>query len=387
METVLYRFNPWWEKEPEWRFIPREKYLNRLKQYLHTKDVVIITGLRRVGKTTIMKMMIKELLKQGIPPGKIFYISLDFYSLERFSILDIIEEFFKLQKISFSEKVYLFLDEVAYKKDFQIQLKNLYDLYNAKVFASSSSASILRDRKAMLTGRERVIEVLPLDFKEYLLFKNLKIPKSDKHLLEVYFEDYMQIGGIPEYVLTEDPEYLKQLIDDVLYKDIISFHGVKEKALLREFFRLLMERSGKQVSLNRISRILNISVDTARRFLGYFEEAFIIHGIERCGKLNERLKAPKKIYAGDVGIRNILTGFRDKGAVFENLVFLQIKNQKPCYIYKDGIELDFLTEDGTLIEVKYGQQLNEKQKKLFESFNAKKKVVISDIEDYLSLIT
>jgi len=387
VETVLYRFNPWWEKEPEWRFIPREKYLNRLKQYLHTKDVVIITGLRRVGKTTIMKMMIKELLKQGIPPGKIFYISLDFYSLERFSILDIIEEFFKLQKISFSEKVYLFLDEVAYKKDFQIQLKNLYDLYNAKVFASSSSASILRDRKAMLTGRERVIEVLPLDFKEYLLFKNLKIPKSDKHLLEVYFEDYMQIGGIPEYVLTEDPEYLKQLIDDVLYKDIISFHGVKEKALLREFFRLLMERSGKQVSLNRISRILNISVDTARRFLGYFEEAFIIHGIERCGKLNERLKAPKKIYAGDVGIRNILTGFRDKGAVFENLVFLQIKNQKPCYIYKDGIELDFLTEDGTLIEVKYGQQLNEKQKKLFESFNAKKKVVISDIEDYLSLIT
>lgn len=387
METVLYRFNPWWEKEPEWRFIPREKYLNRLKQYLHTKDVVIITGLRRVGKTTIMKMMIKELLKQGIPPGKIFYISLDFYSLERFSILDIIEEFFKLQKISFSEKVYLFLDEVAYKKDFQIQLKNLYDLYNAKVFASSSSASILRDRKAMLTGRERVIEVLPLDFKEYLLFKNLKIPKSDKHLLEVYFEDYMQIGGIPEYVLTEDPEYLKQLIDDVLYKDIISFHGVKEKALLREFFRLLMERSGKQVSLNRISRILNISVDTARRFLGYFEEAFIIHGIERCGKLNERLKAPKKIYAGDVGIRNIFTGFRDKGAVFENLVFLQIKNQKPCYIYKDGIELDFLTEDGTLIEVKYGQQLNEKQKKLFESFNAKKKVVISDIEDYLSLIT
>lgn len=387
METVLHRFNSWWEKEPEWRFIPREKYLNRLKQYLHTKDVVIITGLRRVGKTTIMKMMIKELLKQGIPPGKIFYISLDFYSLERFSILDIIEEFFKLQKISFSEKVYLFLDEVAYKKDFQIQLKNLYDLYNAKVFASSSSASILRDRKAMLTGRERVIEVLPLDFKEYLLFKNLKIPKSDKHLLEAYFEDYMQIGGIPEYVLTEDPEYLKQLIDDVLYKDIISFHGVKEKALLREFFRLLMERSGKQVSLNRISRILNISVDTARRFLGYFEEAFIIHGIERCGKLNERLKAPKKIYAGDVGIRNIFTGFRDKGAVFENLVFLQIKNQKPCYIYKDGIELDFLTEDGTLIEVKYGQQLNEKQKKLFESFNAKKKVVISDIEDYLSLIT
>ncbi|WP_457643329.1 DUF4143 domain-containing protein, partial [Persephonella sp.] len=107
--------------------------------------------------------------------------------------------------------------------------------------------------------------------------------------------------------------------------------------------------------------------------------------IERCGKLNERLKSPKKIYAGDVGIRNIITGFRDLGAVFENLVFLKIKNKNPCYVLQDGIEIDFLTEDKTLIEVKYGRELNKKQLKLFKEFPANKKILIDSFEKYQSL--
>jgi predicted AAA+ superfamily ATPase len=386
MKTILSRFNPWWEGEVHWDFVERAKYIQRLQRYLETGEVVLITGLRRVGKTTIIKMLIRHLIDSGIPPGRIFYVSLDFYGLERFSILQIVEEFLKIQRLGFSEGVYLFLDEVAYKEDFSVQLKNLYDTYNARVLASSSSSSVLRDGKAMLTGRERVVEVLPLDFQEYLAFKGITIKDSDLHLLDGYFEDYMQTGGMPEYVLTGDPEYIKQLIDDVVYKEIVAFHGVRERTSVREFFRLLMERSGKQISLNKISKVLGVSVDTARRFLRYFEECYMVYTVERCGKLNERLKSPKKVYAGDVGIRNTVTGFRDRGAVFENLVYLSIKHRRPCYVYKNGVEIDFFTEDGVLMEAKYGQELTDKQKRLIETTKAREKVVVDGVTHYLGLL-
>jgi len=123
----------------------------------------------------------------------------------------------------------LFFDEITYKKDFHVQLKNIYDLYNAKVFVSSSSASGLKDQKAYLTGRHRITEILPLDFDEFLSFRKITIKKADKHLLKAYFEEYMEIGGIPEYVLTQEIEYLKQLVDDIIYKDIIAMHNIREK--------------------------------------------------------------------------------------------------------------------------------------------------------------
>ncbi len=381
METLLYRFNPWWESDNWPNFIQREGYLKNLLSLLDTRDIILLTGLRRTGKTTLMKMAIQALIRDyGIKPSYIFYCSLDYYGLEHYSIMEIVEEFLKLQKISTSEKTFLFLDEVAYKEDFSLQLKNLYDTFNVKVYASSSSASVLKDKKALLTGRERIIEILPLDFHEFMRFKNLSIKKADRHLLESAFLEYMETGGMPEYVLTGDPEYIKQLVDDIIYKDIISRHKIKDETAVRDFFRLLMERAGKQLTLNKISKILGMSVDTARRFLNYFSSTYIIYTVERCGKLNERLKAPKKVYAGDIGIRNAVTGMRDLGAIFENLVFFAIKHKRPCYLLKDGVEIDFFTEDRWLIEAKYGQKLTKKQARLFESVDAKGRVVVDSLE-------
>ncbi len=381
METLLYRFNPWWESYNWPDFIPREGYLKSLLSVQGTRDIILLTGLRRTGKTTLMKMAIQALIRDyGIKPSYIFYCSLDYYGLEHYTIMEIVEEFLKLQKISTSEKTFLFLDEVAYKEDFSLQLKNLYDTFNVKIYASSSSASVLKDEKALLTGRERIIEILPLDFHEFMKFKNLSIKKADRHLLESAFLEYMETGGMPEYVLTGDPEYIKQLVDDIIYKDIISRYKIKDETAVRDFFRLLMERAGKQLTLNKISRILGMSVDTARRFLNYFSSTYIIYTVERCGKLNERLKSPKKVYAGDIGIRNAVTGMRDLGAIFENLVFFAIKHKRPCYLLKNGVEIDFFTEDRWLIEAKYGQKLTQKQARLFESVDAKGRLVVDSLE-------
>ncbi len=141
-----------------------------------------------------------------------------------------------------------------------------------------------------------------------------------------------------------------------------------------------MERAGKIVSINKLSNILKISPDSAKRYLQMFEDTYLINTVNRCGKSNERILSPKKIYAADLGIRTLFTGFRDKGSLFENYIYLKVKDKNPCYIYENGIEIDFLTEEGTLIEVKYKCELTDKQKALFEKTMAKKKLLIKDIQ-------
>lgn len=383
MEELLYRYNPWWEGEYELRgIIERDSHLRLMEEYLDNRNIVFLTGLRRAGKTTLLKLFILKLIREKrIAPEKVFYISMDDYLISGKTILDIIEEYRKILKLPFREKVYLFLDEVAYIKDFELQLKNLHDFHNAKIFASSSNASVLRSKKPFLTGRNIIIEVLPLDFDEFLKFKKINISKQDSHLFEGYFEEYLKTGGMPEYVLTGNMECLKELVSDIIYKDIVTTYRIKNPDTLKDFFLLLMERAGKQLSINKIARLLSISPDSARRYLQMFEETYLVYLVPRFGKTNERILAPKKVYASDLGIRNLFTGFRDKGALFENYIYLKIKSRKPSYIYKEGIEIDFLTEDNTLIEVKYRSELTEKQKKFFSKFKAKKKIIIRNFHD------
>ena len=346
-----------------------------------SKAVIFITGLRRVGKTTLMKLAIRELLTDGIKPNHIFYISMDDYLLQDHNILDVVNKYRELQRLPLDTKVYIFLDEITYQKDFRQQLKTLHDRTHCKIIASASSSSALRDQKGWLTGRERHLEVQPLQFEEFLLFKDIKVKKRDERLLNAYFEDYMQIGGMPEYVLTQDREYLTALLDDIIYKDIIAHHGIKNPQVIKDFFHLLMERAGKQISINKIANILGISPDTAKRYLTMFEETYLIYLVPRFGKTNEKIMSSKKIYAADLGIRHMFTGFRDKGAIFENAVFTMIMHKNPRYYCHEGIELDFITEDNILIEVKYNSDLNDKQLALFESVQASQKIIVRNFND------
>lgn len=386
MEALFYKSNPYWEENYSFQAIKRLTYLNELETYVDNKDIIFLTGLRRVGKTTLLKGVIEILLHvKHIEPKHIFYISLDLYALEHLSIADIVTAYRKLHKLPTAEMIYLFFDEVTAKKAYHQELKNLYDLGNVKIFASASSASLLKDAQAFLTGRQRLVEVLPLSFEEYLNFKNIVIKKADVHLVESYFEEYMKDGGMPEYVLSGDISYLSNLVDNIIYKDIIAHHKIKDEQIVKDFFKLLMERSGKQLSLNKMANILGIGVDTARRFLSYFEETYLIYTVEKQGKLNERLRHPKKIYAGDVGIRNLITGYRDKGAIFENLVYLKLKSFHPHYVYENTCEIDFYTDDERLIEVKYHSVLNENQQNLFETYPCKERIIVNSAETFMDL--
>lgn len=388
MEELFYRYNPWWEDEFRLNgVVERQIALQRLEQSLNKKEVVFITGLRRVGKSTLMKLLIKKMIEvQSVKPEHIFYISLDDYRLTRKTIIEIVEGYRRVHSLPFRQKVYLFFDEVTYHNDYEQQLKNLFDSQNVKIFASSSSASILKSKKPFLTGRNVLIEVMPLNFREYLQFKNITVSKSDQHLLDRHFEYYLEKGGIPEFVLHNDIEYLKELVDDIIRKDISSFYNVKNTQVLEDFFLLLMERAGKQISINKTANILKISPDTAKRYLEMFADSYLIYLLPRYGKTNERILSPKKIYAPDLGIRTLFTGFRDKGSLFENHVFLTIKHLEPAYLLQDKIEIDFMTKKKELIEVKYHSELTDKQKILFDGTAAKAKHLIRNYRDLEKLM-
>ena len=387
MEDLFYQYNPWWEDS--FQFVeakPREKYLATLRKNIDNKYIVMLTGLRRVGKTTLMKLIVKQLLKQNVDSKHILYISLDDYLLDKKSIIDIVNEYRQILKIKIEEKIYLFLDEVTYKDNYNIQLKNLYDLHNAKIFVASSSGSMLRDKKASLTGRAINLEISPLDFEEYLLFKEITMKKRDKQLYKAYFLDYCKDGGMPENVLNPSREYLMNLVEDIIQKDITAFYSLKNHQLMRDYFSLLMERSGKQLSINKIANILSISPDTSKRYLGYFELSYLIHLLPRWGGTNQRLLSAKKIYASDLGIKNLFIGARDLGSYFENYIYLFLKNKKRLYyLYENSTEIDFYTDDKVLIESKFYSKLNEKQTKLFNEYPAKKRVLIDSVEKLLEI--
>ena len=386
IEPLYYQYNPWWEGKYKLdSFIKREQILTALYPLTGFPDIIMLTGLRRVGKTITMKYLVQYLIEQkAVMPQHCFYISMDDYQLRNLSLIDVIDQYRQIMKISVKQKIYVFFDEITYIEDFQIQLKNIYDKGNVKCFVSSSSSSVLKDDSALLTGRKRIIEINPLDFNEYLTFKHIHISKADERLRETYFLEYMQTGGMPEYVLRGSREYMVNLIDDIIMKDIVAYHGIRNPAVVRDFFILLMAHAGKQISINRLATVLNLSPDTAKRYLSLFEQAYLIHLVPRYEKRKETSLSAKKVYATDIGMRNITVGFNDKEAIFENIVFMKIKRSHPAYVYTEGQELDFLIDD-TLLEVKYHSALAGKPLDAFNSFQVKNKYVIKNCFDLQQL--
>ncbi len=384
IESELYKQNPWWEGKFEEKSILRGIYLNEIFKNIKNKEIIFLTGLRRIGKTTILMQTINKLLTSKTKPENILFIRLDSFNLLEYSIHQLIEEYRKVHKKSASDFFYLFLDEITSRDNFEQELKSLYDNENIKVICSSSIAALMRDKKAKLTGRTRTIEVMPLTFQEFLNFKEAMIGKADKAKLESYFKDYLKIGGIPYYVLTEDRAYLNELVESIVYKDIIAYHKISGERAVKELFVLLCQRVGKPTSYNKLAEILKISVDSVKRYISYFEKAYLFYVVDRYSKsANERVTSPKKIYIGDVGIKNIITEFKDLGASYENLVFLRIKDQNPDYYLENSVEIDFITKD-SLIEAKYNQELSEKQLEAFDKIKSKKKIIANGYKFFLN---
>ena len=367
MEESLYRMNPWWTEEFEAPGIERKKYIETLLSLKNIRDIVLVVGLRRVGKTTILYQTIAHII-EDVGPERILYVSLDNFALRKYSILEIVDEYRRIHGLSQSDFVHLFLDEVHLKEDYERQLKNLYDMGHAKIWASGSASLDISMRSPYLTGRQRPVRVYPLTFQEFLVFKGKNVSKADAHLYPGLAEKYVKTGGIPEYVLTEDVNYLQSLLDGIIYRDVAGRHGIKNPERVEEILSMIAQGVGAPLSIRKISRVLGMSKDDVGRIISLFSESNLVHPVEKEGKVSERKAAPKKIYLADTGLFSVLTEDLNTGSIVENAVYLNLiqRGKKVRYYRKSGKEIDFVSKSEAW-ESKYRDDVEEKDMELLAS--------------------
>lgn len=378
VEQVLAIFNPWWESRFRAEGVRRERYLEQLRQKERGNDIVFVTGLRRVGKTTLARQYIEDLITRGRNPRLILYLSMDHPSLVRESIIDILDSYRRIHGLKHNDRFTAVIDEVHLREGFEQELKAVYDLGFVKVFATGSSSLFLIERGSFLTGRQTFMEIFPFSFAEYLDMKKVRTKPSDSHLMARHAEEYVRAGGLPEYLKTADPGYLTTLIDSILYKDIAGRRGVRNMQILKELLLIVTQSCGSKLSPRRIGRILQVSHETVREHLSAFEEANLIHMVRLKGKVSESIVAPRKVYMGDTGIIHVLSPTVNMGCLVENCVFnvLRSRGGRPTYGLVRGREIDFILPD-SCYEVKYSDRVNSDDVTHLADAKVKQRVVIT----------
>ncbi len=346
-DKTIKLLNPWWDGYSVELGVERVNYLSRISDFLSKKnEILFLLGSRRVGKTRIIFQTIHKLITEGVATNKILFLSLDNTNLDKFNWYEYIIE---------SSFDYVFLDEIQYSQKWAQNLKSLFDLPSKKmkIVCSGSSSKLIEDDKAFLTGRNTNISVTPLDFNEFLTFTN-----SNQDV-----KDYLFYGGYPEYILEKEPNYLNDLVRDIIEKDIAKVHKVKNTQYLFDICQLLSKQIGFRGSSNKIANVLKLDNKTVENYIQYLKEARLVEVIyQYSDSLNKRLYSPKKYYFNDLGMRNSFAGFSDKGSLVENAVYLKLAKTygSENIFYLNGVrgdEVDFIVkldnEKIILVESKY----------------------------------
>jgi len=386
IETLLlWNF---WEKDIDIGIL-REEYLTQIKRYLETDEIVTLTGVRRSGKSTLLLQVMAQLIKNNIPRTNTLYVNLEdpkFYNFLNIDLLDKIWESY-CDYLKPEGKVYLVLDEIQKITGWENWVRAKYDRKEkVKIFVTGSNADLLSSEFAgILTGRHLQLSVSPLSFREFLKFKGMEI-KTDKlwliknkKKLKNFALEYLQSGGFPKIVLTEDEllrkELLSQYFNDILTRDIVNRHKVKEIGKLENLALFYSTNFTCKYSFNKIKRVIDfsLSLDSIHRFSHYLKDAFLIDFLPRFSySLKNQMQTGRKVYFVDNGMRNSIA-FKfseDKGRLLENAVFHHLKRQKKeVYYFHEKQEVDFVCKQGLeiveLINVCYN--LEDKQTLLRET--------------------
>lgn len=320
-----------------------------------SREIVDLVGPRRSGKSSVLKLIIKKLrLKDNF-----LYLNFeDPFFIENNSP-QVIEEAVETYREYFGADVkYLFLDEVQEIKNWEKAVRKLRDGGDIKIFITGSSSKLLsKELSSLITGRHLSYRVFPLTFAEFLNFEKIGITsKKDivlkEKTLQKKFSEYLEWGGFPEAVLQKNHEILKNYFFDMLEKDIVARHKVRDRATLEKMAVYLLSNSAKIVTMESLKNNFNISFETVSTYLGYFKDSFLLFELPQFSfSLKKQQKAFKKFYAIDVAFaKNASFRFsEDRGRILENAVFLELKSRESELFYyktKDGREVDFFCKGG-----------------------------------------
>jgi len=365
IKTILYE----WQEYKLPKIIRREtdltKYLN-----LKTPKIITITGFRRVGKTYLIFDLIEELLKTH-HKEEVVYINFEDERIP--SDIKVLTQLIPTINETYNHTTkYLFLDEIQNIPNWSQWVRRIYDQENIKIFITGSSSK-LSSKEIPTELRGRCIEktIMPLSFREFLLFKNIKIdlaslPYLDKEKSKTNkaLEEYLYYGGLPEIVLTSKEhkfEILQQYYKTVISQDIMDRFKIKNETMLKALLMLLLNST--IYSISKIYKTLRsaghkIGPTTVMKYISYIENSYFLNNLFIFSyTVKDRLQYPKKIYFIDNGFINALssTFSKNTGRLFENIVFNKIKSElkinEELFYWKDKRqkEVDFVVKKGNKI--------------------------------------
>ena len=284
IRDVLIESNIWWKKSPTIDYKEREIY-KQISKFLNLPQIIALTGLRRVGKTTIMFKIIQDYIKNKFPSENILYFSFD--EFREIDIREILNEYEKIMEKNIEDEKYLVLfDEIQKLENWEEKLKRLYDTHGKKIkiiISGSESLFIRKRSKETLAGRIFEFKIEPLSFKEFLEFKGKKIQHIKLYEKELFklFNEYILTQGFPELVNIKEKDIIKKyikesIVEKIIYRDIPNLFKIKNISILESLLNILMDEPGQLIKLSDLAKQLQISRQTLSCYMQYLEESFLI---------------------------------------------------------------------------------------------------------------
>jgi predicted AAA+ superfamily ATPase len=350
--------------------------LEDIRPYFNSPEAIIVTGMRRTGKTTLLRLIYEQI----DAPNKIFLdlenpLSRKYFDTDNYEGIKVSLEFLGL---NFAQRPIVFLDEIQFVKRLPSIVKYFIDHYQIKFFMTGSASFYLKHLfSESLAGRKYIFELFPLNFREYLIFKNVsfKIPEQVTAVSRPIFdqiaplyEEYMIFGGFPGVFLKSSAEEKKRALDDIFSSffqlEILQLGDFRKNEIIRDLILLLMQRLGSKLDVQKLSKELGVSRQTLNVYLAFLEGTYFIKTIRPFGKGRDtEIRKTPKVYICDTGLANHFARL-DPGALFENSVFqnLRLRGNLNYYQKKNGREIDFILDQKQAYEVKITPQASDMKK-------------------------
>jgi len=338
--------------------IRRDLYLNQLFNFIDKPLIKVITGIRRSGKSVLLKLLKEELYKRQISEDQIIYLNFDSFE---FSETDTSEKLYMYvkERISGKQRCYILLDEIQEVKSWEKAVNSISIDFNSDIYITGSNSRLLSSELATyLAGRYVEIHLYTLSFSETLLFKQILTGESgiDKH---AQFESFLRTGGFPVLHIAEyDNETARKVVFDIyssaILRDTIQRHNIRDVELLERVVRFIFDNVGNKFSAKNVadyfkSQQRRIDLNTVYNYLYALQSAYIIDRIPRYDiKGKEILKTFEKYFIGDHAIIYAVMGYKDRliSGMLENIVMFELKRRGyNVFTGKwDEREIDFVAE-------------------------------------------
>lgn len=332
---------------------------------LNSKEVVVLKGVRRCGKSTLMAQIIKELLDQNVHPTAILRVNLEEPLFSSEYSVELLEQIYRTyrERLQPEGKCWLFMDEVQNVPGWESWVRGRSDTEDIKIFVTGSSSQMLsREIGTKLTGRNVSFEVFPLSFQEFLRFNDITVETeidfvARKATVRKFFNDYLKYGGFPEVVLKESNDdkelLLKNYFEDLLYRDIVTRYEIRDVSNLRNLAVYLLTNVAKLTSITKLKNNFTISQDKTENYVSAIMESYLLFQLHMFSySLKSSMRAGFKPYAIDTGLRNrIAFAFsEDMGWLVENVVYCHLKrNHEEVYYHSNSTDTDFVVKEGLRI--------------------------------------